>query len=218
VTPASDHGGDEIPLHGGITNQGRIVRVGPTVRRPRRPTSPATAALLMHLERVGFDGAPRALGVDDDGREVLSYVGGEAVVDPVPEWALSDAALVSVAELLRRYHAAVATFDPAGHVWPDQVPPGFRDGLVSHNDPNLDNVVFSGGRAVGLIDFDLAAPGSAVWDVACAGLQWAPLREAVGDGHVEFSRTWAQGGRQRAERTRRWITAHERDMRAALRG
>ena len=28
-----------------------------------------------------------------------------------------------------------------------------------------------------LIDFDLASPGSAVWDVACAARLWAPLRE-----------------------------------------
>jgi thiamine kinase-like enzyme len=57
------------------------------------------------------------------------------------------------------------------------VPPVFRGGVVSHNDPNLDNVVFSGGRAVALIDFDLAGPGSAVWDVACAARLWAPLRD-----------------------------------------
>jgi Phosphotransferase enzyme family len=43
-------------------------------------------------------------------------------------------------------------------------------------DPNLDNVIFVGGRAVALIDFDLAAPGSEVWDVACAARLWAPLR------------------------------------------
>jgi hypothetical protein len=29
---------------------------------------------------------------------------------------------------------------------------------------------------VALIDFDLASPGSAVWDVACAARLWAPLR------------------------------------------
>ena len=28
-----------------------------------------------------------------------------------------------------------------------------------------------------LIDFDLAGPGSAVWDVACAARMWAPLRD-----------------------------------------
>ena len=48
---------------------------------------------------------------------------------------------------------------------------------MSHNDPNLDNVIFSGDRAVALIDFDLAGPGSAAWDVACAARLWAPLRD-----------------------------------------
>jgi hypothetical protein len=137
----------------------------------------STWALLDHLERLGFDGASRFLGVDDDGREILSFIPGEAVLEPYPDWAVTDEALVSVAELLRRYHDAAASFDTAGWTWPDFVPAEFRDGLVSHNDPNLDNVIFSGGVAVGLIDFDLASPGSAVWDVTCAARLWAPLRD-----------------------------------------
>src|ERR687895_2260955 len=172
---AGDRG--EVVLSGGLTNARRVTRVGDTVRRPRRPTSPATWALLEHLERVGFDGAPRFLGVDDRGREVLSYVPGEAAIEPYEDWALTDEALVSVAELLRRYHEAVASFDAAGRTWPEFVPAEFREGLISHNDPNLDNVIFSDGVAVGLIDFDLASPGSAVWDVTCAARLWAPLRD-----------------------------------------
>jgi hypothetical protein len=167
----------EVLLHGGLTNAGRVSRVGNTVRRPWQPTSPATWALLDHLERAGFDGAPRFLGVDDRGREVLSFIPGQAAIEPYRDWALTDEALVSVAELLRRYHDAAASFDAAGHTWPDFVPAEFRDGLVSHNDPNLDNVIFASGVAVGLIDFDLASPGSAVWDVTCAARLWAPLRD-----------------------------------------
>jgi hypothetical protein len=254
----------EVLLQGGLTNAGRVTRVGGTVRRP--PSSAAAWALLEHLERVGFEGAPRFLGVDDQGREMLSYLPGEAAIEPVEEWAWTDEALVSVAELLRRYHDAVASFDPAGHAWPDFVPGEFRDGLVSHNDPNLDNVIFSGGVAVGLIDFDLAGPGSAVWDVTCAARLWAPLREerdlperlrgrslerlrlfvdayglpsrdrsriveasvhthdrcyrvvraAVDRGHEPFGRMWREGGRARAERTRRWLDGHGQQMRAAL--
>src|SRR3954454_19653846 len=102
------HGGEEL-LNGGLTNAGRISRVGHTVRRP--PTSPSTWALFDHLERVGFDGAPRFLGVDDSGREVLSFIPGEAAIEPYPDWALTDEALVSVAELLRRYHDAAASFE-----------------------------------------------------------------------------------------------------------
>jgi hypothetical protein len=257
----------EVLLDGGLTNAGLVSRVGDTVRRPRRPTSASTWALLDHLERVGFDGAPRFLGVDDRGREILSFIPGEAAIEPYPEWALTDEALVSVAELLRRYHDAAASFDAAGLTWPDFAPAEFHDGLISHNDPNLDNVIFSGGVAVGLIDFDLASPGSAVWDVACAARLWAPLRDdrdvapqlrgralerlrlfidayglpprdrlrvvdavihthercyrvvgaAVADGHDAFGRMWREEGRARADRTRRWIASHRRDMRAVLR-
>jgi hypothetical protein len=257
---------DELLLPGGLTNAGRVTRVGDTVRRPRHPSSAATWALLDHLERVGFDGAPRFLGVDDRGREMLTYLPGVAAIEPVEDWAWADAALISVAELLRRFHDAAASFDPAGHAWPDFVPAPFRAGLVCHNDPNLDNVIFSGGVAVGLIDFDLAGPGSAVWDVTCAARLWAPLRDerdvpevvrgrslerlrlfvdayglprrerlriveaavhthdrcyrvvraAVEGGHEPFARMWREGGRERAERTRRWLATRGRQMRAAL--
>jgi len=166
----------EVPLSGGFTNAGLVMKLGDTVRRPWRPTSEATRALLEHLERVGFDGAPRFLGTDGRGREMLTYIPGSAVLPPYPDWALTDEALVSVAELMRRYHEAAASFDPAGHDWPRPLPPAYRGSLVTHNDPNLDNVIFSEGRAVALIDFDLAGPGTAVWDVACAARLWAPLR------------------------------------------
>jgi hypothetical protein len=169
----------EVLLHGGIANDGQVVRVGDTVRRPQRSWSPATHALLLHLEAVGFAGAPRFLGVDAQGREVLSYVAGAAVVPPYPEWGLTDEALVSVAELLRGFHEAVAGFDLQAHAWPLTPPDAFVEGVVSHNDPNLDNVVFRDGRAVALIDFDLAGPGSRAWDVACAARLWAPLRADV---------------------------------------
>lgn len=170
----------EIPLIGGTANRGRVHRVGDTVRRPMRPTAAATHELLRHLERVGFTGAPRFLGIDDDGREVVSYVPGHAITAPTPAWALTDAALRSVGELLRRFHDALADFDPRPHTWPVSAPTPFDTGIVTHNDPNLDNVVFRDGRAVALIDFDLAAPGSPVWDLAGAARFWAPLR-ATGD-------------------------------------
>jgi Phosphotransferase enzyme family len=256
----------EVLLHGGFTNAGLVTRIGDTVRRPLRPTSSATRALLDHLERVGFDGAPRYLGVDERGREVLSFIPGRAATAPYPDWALTEEALISVAQLLRRYHDAVASFDPTGHCWPHPVPRRFREGLISHNDPNLDNVIFEDGRAVALIDFDLASPGSVAWDVACGARLWAPLREqcdspaqvrrrslarlalfadaygvssgtraelieamvdshdwcyaivrgAVAAGHAGFGLYWCEGGKPRAERTRRWLATHAPQMRAAL--
>jgi Ser/Thr protein kinase RdoA (MazF antagonist) len=180
----------EVPLPGGTANRGRVHRVGDTVRRPWRPTSAATHALLRHLEDVGFDGAPRALGIDGAGREVLSYVPGQAVIAPAPAWGLTDAALASVARLLRRFHDATAGFDPAPYPWSHPAPAPFDGAGIAHNDPNLDNIVFRDGEAVALIDFDLAGPGSALWDVAAAIRLWAPLRPDADIADVRRGRTF----------------------------
>jgi Phosphotransferase enzyme family len=165
----------EEVLRGGTTNFGLVTRIGDTVRRPLRPTSEATHALLEHLERVGFEGAPRYLGIDHQGREVLSYLPGYAVVKPYPAQALSDGALMSVATLIRDYHTAVASFDPSAHSWSHALPTEFQGPIVCHNDLNLDNVIFAGDRAVALIDFDLASPGCVGWDLAGSARLWAPF-------------------------------------------
>jgi hypothetical protein len=164
------------PLPGGTANRGLVIRVGDTVLRPAAPCRRGTHALLAHLSAVGFDGAPRVLAVSA-ATEMLTYIDGHAAVPPLPVETLTDAALVSIAELLRRYHLAAASFDPAGYQWPRPVPARFRTGLVSHNDVHPANLVFREGRAVALIDFDLAGPGSAAWDVAAAARYWAPLQD-----------------------------------------
>jgi hypothetical protein len=72
----------ETVLEGGDLNH--VVKVGDTVRRPQGEWSPAVHALLPHFEAVGFDGAPRFLGVDEQGREILSFVEGHAGLAPLP--------------------------------------------------------------------------------------------------------------------------------------
>jgi hypothetical protein len=163
-------------LFGGTANRGLVIRVGGAVLRPAAPCQPATHALLGHLAAVGFDGAPRVLAAGP-GTETLTYIDGQAAVPPLAEDLLTDAALVSVADLVHRYHLAAASFDPSGYQWPRPVPAAFRTGLVSHNDVHPANLVFRGGRAVALIDFDLAGPGGAAWDFAAAARLWAPLQD-----------------------------------------
>ncbi len=169
--------GEGTPLRGGTANRGRVTRIGDTVRRPQDELSESVHTLLRHLEDTGFQGAPRHLGGDAAGREVLSYLEGDVPIQPVPSWAFTDSVLVSVAELMRRYHHAVEDFDATPFRWRTKVPDPYRRGLVSHNDPNLDNVVFRDGKAVALIDFDLASPGSVEWDLAAAARLWVPLRD-----------------------------------------
>ena len=139
-------------------------------------SSQGVHTLLLHLERVGFDGAPRYLGTDEHGREVLSFVEGEVPLPPYPAWAMTDDVLTDVARLLRRYHEAVADFSPADvTTWMSEFTDPLGGSVMCHNDVSPENVVFRDGRPVALIDFDLAAPGRALWDVAITVRGWAPL-------------------------------------------
>ena len=60
-------------------NTGAAVRVGNTVRKSGGPWVASVHALLRHLSAQGFAGAPSPLGVDDLGRQVLSYIEGETI-------------------------------------------------------------------------------------------------------------------------------------------
>jgi hypothetical protein len=151
-----------------------VFRCGSTVRRAAGPTDGATRAVLAHLDQVGFAGAPRVLAVEAD-TEVLTWIPGRAACAPLPDWSLGDDTLISVADLIRRFHLAMRSFDGTGLSWGRPVPAGYRGQLISHNDLHPGNIVFDGTLAVGLIDFDLAGPGSVVWDVATAVRCWCPL-------------------------------------------
>jgi phosphotransferase family enzyme len=168
---------EEIALAGGVANPGAVVLVGDTVRRPAGPHTEAVHALLGHLLEAGFEGAPVPLGIDERGREVLSYIPGEVPVPPYPAWALRDETLASVARLLRRYHEAVAGFDPAGRLWSTELADPEGGPIAAHHDVCPENVVFRDGEAVALLDFDFAGPGHALGDVASTISMWAPLRD-----------------------------------------
>lgn len=65
----------EVPLSGGRITPG-VVRVGDTVRRPVGASSAFVAEVLGHLAEAGFVGAPRYLGLDAAGRDVLGCLPG----------------------------------------------------------------------------------------------------------------------------------------------
>jgi aminoglycoside phosphotransferase (APT) family kinase protein len=142
----------ETALTGG-RQSGDVVRVGSTVRRQPGPRAEFVRELLRHLEAVGFDGAPRWLGVDDEGREILSYIEGLIDLSERPD----GEQIVSAARLIRRFHDATA-----GSTLAD----GFD--VVCHTDLGPHNTVFSGSTAVGLIDWDDAMPGSRLSDLGHA--------------------------------------------------
>lgn len=171
---------EEVPLTGG--NITPVVRVGATVRRATGPWTPAVHTLLRHLEAVGFTGAPRVLGLDEQGREVLTYLEGEAgYYDDectVPPHLWSDAVLIDAAHLLHRFHAASSSLPPvAGAAWQLVYPDAAQHEVICHNDFAPYNSIFVGGRLQAVIDFDMAGPGPRVWDVAYAAYRFARLGE-----------------------------------------
>lgn len=166
----------EQPLAGGMYEDGRVVRVGDTVRRPVRTTSAPVQALLIHLEGAGFDAAPCYLGIDDQGREILTYIEGEVPIPPYPAWAMTDDAIGALGSLLRRFHDASATFDPSSVAgWSTKWSDPTGGSQICHNDLFPENVVFRDGRPIALIDFGEASPGRSTWDLAIAAEVWAPL-------------------------------------------
>lgn len=169
---------EEEPLSGGNVSAG-VVRVGDTVRRPAGPWTPAVHAFLNHLHSVGFPGAPRPLGLDERGREVLTWIPG---VVPWPDrfdLVEPEAQLVRVGRLIRDLHEAARGFTPPPDArWQVLIPPDeteLVDGgeLIVHHDLAPWNLV--AGDRWAFIDWDVAAPGSRLWDLAYAAHGFVPL-------------------------------------------
>jgi Ser/Thr protein kinase RdoA (MazF antagonist) len=161
---------EELPLAGGAMTSG-VVRIGDTVRRPPQHATQLMRDLLVHLERVGFDAAPRWLGFDDHGRDVLSWIEGETfsdrsqmhpyIGDPPVRVTFSDEQVAAAMALLRRYHDT------------------FEDEVICHGDFGPWNIVWRHGLPVAVIDFDNVYPGDPADDVAYA------LRMFVSYGFAE---------------------------------
>ncbi|GAA0552762.1 hypothetical protein GCM10010172_39030 [Paractinoplanes ferrugineus] len=178
--------GSEILAGGGVNE---VVRVGNRVRRPTGPWSPHVHDLLRHLAAVGFREAPRVHRVTPDGFEVLDFLPGEVSNYPATPAAASAEALVSAAELLRRYHDATAEYAATAPRTGWQVPAREPVEVICHGDFAPHNCVLDGNRVAGLIDFDFAHPGPRLWDVAYAAYRWVPMTVP---GHLDGFGTTAE--------------------------
>ena len=165
---------DEV-LTGGVTNAGAVVRRGEIVDRPAQAHAPAIHRFLQALPDHGFTGAPRPVALAA-GREQLTFVAGDVAVMPYPAWSLTERALTSVGALLRRFHQASASIPlEPGVPWSTDLADPHGGTMLCHSDACVENVVFRDGEAHGLIDFDMAAPGRPLWDVAMAARYWVPM-------------------------------------------
>jgi len=156
--------------------QGGVERIGDTVRRPARPFSASVQGVLRHLRAAGLTCVPEPLGFDDAGREVVSFLPGDVWNDPIPELVWHEETLTAAARLLRRIHDATAAYEPPDDAcWMLEMPSDLPVEVVCHNDFAPYNAVFDGVRLAGVIDWETAAPGARVWDVAYAAYRFVPL-------------------------------------------
>jgi hypothetical protein len=163
---------DEIPLAGGNVNT--VVRVGDTVRRGLTQNSATVHHLLRHLQNKNFAGSPHFLGIDDQNREILSFLEGETGI--LPSIWQSDEAIIATARLLRRYHDATLDFTPQDDAtWAYCYPDPARHEVICHNDFAPYNFVYKDGIPIAVLDFDLAGPGPRLKDVAYAVYWTVPL-------------------------------------------
>lgn len=165
----------ETNLQGG---RSQIVRIGNCVHRPSGFWTPKIHQLLHHLRNNRFFSAPKPLGFDEQGREILSFIEGEVSNYPLTVKASSIKALMSAGKMLKHYHDASQSIfsdktlcDENG--WQLSCP--YPKEVVCHGDFAPYNVVLDDVEAVGMIDFDTAHPGSRLWDIAYALYRWAPF-------------------------------------------
>src|SRR5690606_27226361 len=137
----------EERLPGGFINE--VVRFGDTVRRKRVQGTDLVPRLLRHFEMAGWSGAPRFLGVDEQSREILSYIDGYVPVDRVIPSAIgSDVSLAAIARPVREVPGLTVGTELAGD-----------EEDVCHNDLSPKNTAYreaSGNlMPIAFIDWDL---------------------------------------------------------------
>jgi tRNA A-37 threonylcarbamoyl transferase component Bud32 len=158
----SNHKNEEMLTGGNVSN---VYRSGDTVRRVLKPHSTKIHILLKHLENKGFNYAPKFFDIDEKGREILSFIEGEAGNYPLKEYMWSKDVLKEIAKMLRHYHDAVSDF-PLSDEWKPMDNTPNKIEVICHNDFAIYNIIFNHEKPVGIIDFDVAAPGPRLWDIA----------------------------------------------------
>lgn len=156
---------EEILTGGRVTAQ--VVRRGEFVHRTPCKNAAFVHQVLEFLEAGGVEGVPRYRGLDQQGREVLTFLPGQV---PPDLGFFTQAQCCQAVERMKAFHSCLRDFPGC--------PPGWT---VCHNDLSPCNYVFQEGRPVGIIDWDAAAFGHPLDDLAYALWLWLDL------GNEEYS-------------------------------
>lgn len=172
---------EEVELTGGRITAG-VVRVGDTVRRPRNNRADWIGQVLAYLEDANYPHAPRLLGIDDQGRDILTLIPGETTDHPSQRQ--PDAYRLG-GQMLRRLYT-LTTGHPLINTWPGTR--GDDAVCLLHGDPGAYNTIFQDGLPVALIDWDTAHPGNPADDLAYMTWTWC----IQSSGHVPITDQAAQ--------------------------
>ncbi len=159
--------GSRLLTTGSWGDTASVAKIGDRVHRPRHANSDFVGRLLTSLEHSGFRAAPRYFGLDEQGRDIMSFIPGATTIHPSER---DERSYAAVGRLLRQLHDLTAAMDLASGAE-----------CVIHGDPGPYNVVLRNGMPVAFIDWDRARPGNRMTDVAFAVWTWCLGRI----GHIE---------------------------------
>jgi len=185
----NDNREQKTPLEGGHFSQ--PTRSGNELRKPPGGWTRSSIELLQFLQDRQFDGAPRAIRIEESGEGVFSFLEGNvASAAPLPGYVWSDDSLIDVTKLLRRLHDVTEGWKPQAEDW--RRIPGAPESaeVMCHNDAAPWNTLFRDRRPVALIDWDRAAPGTRLWDLGYLAWHWVPLwpdDRAIAHGFIDLS-------------------------------
>ncbi|MBR3772528.1 MAG: aminoglycoside phosphotransferase family protein [Clostridium sp.] len=161
-------------LDGG--REGKIYKQGAYVYRPANPWTKNIHEFLNYLRKSGMINIPVPYGINEEYKEILSFVPGTAYNYPLPMELRTDEVLKEAARLLKNYHRLGKCYLKkltGKEVW--MLPPIAPMEVMCHGDFAPYNVTIVDGKPAGIIDFDTLHPGPVLWDVAYAVYRWVPF-------------------------------------------
>jgi Ser/Thr protein kinase RdoA (MazF antagonist) len=177
---------DEEVLTGGFVNT--VTRSGNVVFRSGGLWTESVQHVLRHLEAKGCSFAPKALGIDKRGRDMISFLPGESMWRPWKSHQRGGDALIQIANILKQVHDATRDLVfPDATVWRTGPAGKSPEQIIRHGDLGPWNTLWDGNTLTGLIDWDFAEPGRAITDLAQLALYFVPLRGDKGWLDAGFS-------------------------------
>jgi hypothetical protein len=140
----------EIPFSSGESNR-NVVKVGDTVRKEPAENCEFVRKVMTELTNNNFNYSPKYLGVDDKGREIMTYVEGEQM----NHTEISLDLMKQTFGALRQFHDIFSKSELKG-----------AEETLIHTDFAPWNLIVKDNKLVGVLDFDDVKPGRRISDVA----------------------------------------------------